>query len=299
VLFGAHQKVRPEVTSLGFCFSTTLTLTVRFFLKGDFSMLHDENHSEDTNGGAETRQNQDTVETPTSADAPGKTKRVMRIENPIVQACMAELFRFQSLEQITTRLRNIRRQFVCVDGDELDSVMLWIHGFQVTPGEENQGFVGHFACIAAKTLSDGALTLSLTKVPMPLSDHPHKKRPKQPHPNGAHPIMRRINKGHIYATEGDATCDLASLHAEFPDVSIPASPEKLYIIIYDRSEKNRGPVRKVVMRVVPVDSGDGEGDSAPIQGYKIIIKDNKRTSGGGKGTQAMAALVAQQQGMSL
>ncbi len=54
-------------------------------------MLHDENHSEDTNGGAETRQNQDTVETPTSADAPGKTKRVMRIENPIVQACMAEL----------------------------------------------------------------------------------------------------------------------------------------------------------------------------------------------------------------
>ena len=150
--------------------------------------------------------------------------------------------------------------------------------------------MGHFACISGKTLLDGALTLSITKVPMPLADHPHKKRPKQPHPNGAHPIMRRINKEYIYPTEDEALQDLAALHAEFPDVSIPASPEKLYIIIYDRSDKTRGPVRKVVMRVIAVEDENADenaDENTPIQGYKIVIKDNNRRSGGGKGIAAM------------
>ncbi|MFN7666637.1 MAG: hypothetical protein ACK5O4_00250 [bacterium] len=224
---------------------------------------------------------------PSTAETPSKTKRIMRSDNPIVQACLGELFRFSSPSQIETRLRSLRRQFICVDGDEPDSLILWVHGFQVTTGEDTQGFVGHFACIAGKALPDGALTLSITKVPMPLADHPHKKRPKQPHPNGAHPIMRRINKGYIYPTEEEALHDLAALHAEFPDVSIPASPEKLYIILYDRSDKTRGPVRKVVMRVVPVED-ENANENTHTQGYKIVIKDNNRRSGGGKGIAAMA-----------
>ena len=224
--------------------------------------------------------------TPTPTETPAKTKRIMRSDNPIIQACLGELFRFSSPIQIETRLRSLRRQFVCVDGDEHDSLILWVHGFQVTTGEDTQGFVGNFACIAGKALPDGALTLSITKVPMPLADHPHKKRPKQPHPNGAHPIMRRVNKGHIYPTENEALQDLAALHAEFPDVSIPASPEKLYIILYDRSDKTRGPVRKVVMRVMAVED-ENTDETTPAQGYKIVIKDNNRRSGGGKGIAAM------------
>lgn len=220
-------------------------------------------------------------------ETPNKIKRIMRSDNPIVQACLGELFRFSSPSQVETRLRALRRQFICVDGDENDSLILWVHGFQVTDGEATQGFVGHFACIARKSLPDGTLTLSITKVPMPLADHPQKKRPKQAHPNGAHPIMRRINKGYIYPTEDEALHDLAVLHAEFPDVSIPASPEKLYIILYDRSDKTRGPVRKVVMRVVP--AGDGDDATLPQdQGYKIVYKDNNRRSGGGKGITAIA-----------
>ncbi|MFM7622056.1 MAG: hypothetical protein ACKO57_03680 [Alphaproteobacteria bacterium] len=225
--------------------------------------------------------------TPQSPEPAAKTKRIMRSDNPIVQACLGELFRFSSPSQIETRLRNLRRQFACVDGDEPDSLILWVHGFQVTTSEDTQGFVGHFACISGKSLPDGALTLSITKVPMPLADHPQKKRPKQAHPNGAHPIMRRVNKGYIYPTEDEALHDLAALHAEFPDVSIPASPEKLYIILYDRSDKTRGPVRKVVMRVVPAGDGDDAGEDATI-GYKIVIKDNNRRSGGGKGIAAIA-----------
>ena len=226
---------------------------------------------------------------PATPETPSKIKRIMRSDNPIVQACLGELFRFSSPSQVEMRLRSLRRQFICVDGNEDDSLILWIHGFQVTSGEETQGFVGHFACIASKSLPDGALTLSITKVPMPLADHPQKKRAKQPHPNGAHPIMRRINKGYIYPTEDEALHDLAALHAEFPDVSIPASPEKLYIILYDRSDKTRGPVRKVVMRVVP--AGDGDDASIPQDtqhGYKIVYKDNNRRSGGGKDITAIA-----------
>jgi hypothetical protein len=263
-------------------------------------MLNDETPSQETILSSQllsdTPALSDTPEVSQSAPASLKDKRMMRVENPIVQACMAELFRFQSQEQITTRLRNIRRQFVCVEGDEPDAVILWIHGFQVTAAEINQGFTGHFACISGKTLPDGALTLAVTKVPMPLSDHPYKRRPKNPHPNGAHPIMRRINKGYLYPTEAEAMRDLAALHAEFPDVSIPSSPEKLYIIIYDRSDKNRGPVRKVVMRVVPANNDDEAEKTASVQGYKIVIKDNKGRTGGGKGAEVMA-LAAQEQWM--
>jgi hypothetical protein len=231
---------------------------------------------------------------PAPTETPAKTKRIMRSDNPIVQACLGELFRFSSPSQIDTRLRSLRRQFICVDGDEHDSLILWVHGFQITSNEDTQGFVGHFACISGKSLSEGGLTLSITKVPMPLSDHPQKKRPKQPHPNGAHPIMRRINKGYIYHTEDEALHDLAALHAEFPDVSIPASPEKLYIIIYDRSDKSRGPVRKVVMRVIAVEDENAD-ENTPTQGYKIVIKDNNRRSGGGKGIAAMT-LAGEQMG---
>jgi hypothetical protein len=68
----------------------------------------------------------------------------------------------------------------------------------------------------------------------------------------------------------------------------------LYIIIYDRSDKSRGPVRKVVMRVIAVEDENAD-ENTPTQGYKIVIKDNNRRSGGGKGIAAMT-LAGEQMG---
>ena len=140
--------------------------------------LQDDTHFDETHS-TPVPEDTSSSPTPTPTETPTKTKRIMRSDNPIIQACLGELFRFSSPIQIETRLRSLRRQFVCVDGDEHDSLILWVHDFQITSNEDTQGFVGHFACISGKTLLDGALTLSITKVPMPLADHPHKKRPKQ------------------------------------------------------------------------------------------------------------------------
>ena len=216
----------------------------------------------------------------TDVSASKKEKRIMRHDNPIVLACTAELFRFQNTDQVTTRIRNIKRSFMCADSSEADSVILWVHGFQVTETEDKKGFVGNFACISSKTLSDGTLTLSIYKMPVALNDHPQKKRPKQPHPNNAHPIMRRINKERLYQTQDEAALDLQRLHSDFPDVSIPASEDKLYIIIYDKSSDKKNPVRKVVLKIIELPEG----------GFKIIMKDNKRRSGGGHGTGVISMM---------
>lgn len=177
--------------------------------------------------------------------------------NPLVQAIIGERFRFRTEAQAIERLKRISTQFETLSGDNVLPVTLWIRGYELTPEEEQKGYLGNFALLRAKQLEDGLYTVYATKVEIDLSEHPRKKRPKHKHPNWGHPVLRRIHAEEEWESVDAARWGLINLHEEFPEISIPASEDRLYIIVYDKTliDKGEMPILKIILDVEPRPEG--------------------------------------------
>jgi hypothetical protein len=176
--------------------------------------------------------------------------------DPHISALVSGRYRFEKLEYALKKIDYIKTRFTIARPDAIKDMpegkhcfVMWIADYDLTPEEEEAGFMGNYAFIAPEELPSGIVTLACVKVAVDLKNHPRRRRPKQRVPNWGHPIMRQIKKGKIYKTMKAAQTELESLHLEFPEVTVPYSENKLYIMIFDRKLDPKKPTQKYVVEI--------------------------------------------------
>ncbi len=179
------------------------------------------------------------------------SKKFATTTNPTIEAAITGLFRFDKPEKASLKIQAIRDHFVIsskLQTSNMNEVKLWIRGYELTPEEEKQGYLGNYAAIKLKTLDNGLFTLVAEKQRINLKFHPQRVREKRKHPDWGHPALRTVRKKSIFKTIDEAQKILEQLHTEYPDVSIP-NPGKLYIIIYSKALNMRPPVQKFILEI--------------------------------------------------
>lgn len=194
-------------------------------------------------------------------------KRIASLQDPMLEAIEASMFRFERESQAVSLMQRLSQQFVISkDQDRIDvskppTLKLWVRGYRVTEEEQAKGFRGHFVKISVKTVEGGKVTLVGEKQEVALKLHPQKERPKFRHPNWGHPILRAAQRGKIYTDIELARTELLRLHEEFPETSIPGR-DKVHLMIYSR--ESNPPIRKCTVRISAVAE----------QGFKLELTDN-------------------------
>ncbi len=196
-------------------------------------------------------------------------RKYATVQHPTIEALVHGLYKYVARKDAVSRLENIRSNFVMskdapASTKEDPTALFWIKGYAVTEKELKDGYTGHFCRMEIATNSKGQFTLSASKIDVPLTKHPQKKRQQSTHPNWGHPVMRAIKKGKVYSTLEAAAAELELLHLEYPEVSIPGV-NKLYLIIYEKREGVKQPTRKVALELTAKDAG-----------FTILCKDNEK-----------------------
>jgi hypothetical protein len=193
------------------------------------------------------------------AIAAPKKPRYALAGNKHIAAALNDLFKFRSATLAEAKLTDIKRQFTITrQQDEsitAPHVILWIRDYEVSTEEEAAGYLGNYACIRVHELPyDDIWTLKVSKVARELKHHPLRKRPAARCPNWGHPVLRRVEKGHHYATLAEATEALETLHLEYPETTIPGE-NKLYLMIFSRRDPSQNPIQKYVFEIDSVHGG--------------------------------------------
>ncbi len=171
-------------------------------------------------------------------------------------------FRFPDIEGALQRLAGMRKKYAGILPQPDDSnpglLLIWIKGLAVTPEQQQQGFLGNVALVRVEHLPDeAAYTLVLDIVDVPLVEHPQRIKPKPKHPNWGHPLLRLIKNETVWSDREQARDILRTLHREFPDISIPAEADRLYIMVYNKQaehlQKHKVPIQRLHLRVEETD----------------------------------------------
>lgn len=204
----------------------------------------------------------------------GKRNRYANMNNPVFQAVISGMFSFKSEQQAVDQINQIKTSYIISkeqpENSKQASVILWIKGFNISPEEDDKGFMGNFALISYRKTEEGRFTITATKLESDGQYHPQRKREKLSHPNWGHPILRSVKKKRVYPTIEEAQAELQLLHEEFPTATIP-NPGKLYIMIYSKAEKGKSPIKKFVLELKAAEKG----------GFYITSKDNTFTGPAG------------------
>ena len=163
--------------------------------------------------------------------------RYATANHPTIEGVIYSLYRFFNEQQALDRMNTIREHFI-ISKEQIDneypSIVLWIHGFDISPEEEAKGYMGNYAVISYHKVDD-RYTLYAQKIERPLKNHPQRKRQRSKHPNWGHPVLREIKKQKVYTDVEEPRALLMQLHEEYPDVTIPCA-NKIYTIIYTRTK---------------------------------------------------------------
>jgi hypothetical protein len=219
------------------------------------------------------------------------SKRFATIQHPLVQAVLGGDFRFALKEVALQRLKKFAQQFDGIYDDtnpDEPKVTLWIRGFGVDAHAERDGYLGNFAVVCLKLLEGRVYTIDAAKLDVPIDGHPIKRRPRQKHPNWGHPVLRNVRNETPYPSQQAARDDLARLHFEYPEVTIPAHEDKLLSIVYEKKAGEK-PIKKYVFYIREAFDDDNNSTGE----WRIKCKENiqgKPFTGGSK-KAAMAASV--------
>jgi len=214
-----------------------------------------------------------------------KNKKHATAVNPTINAVLKSLYRFANEQQAHDRIAQLKEHFVTsklsTGENAPNTALIWIRGYALTDAEIAEGYSGHYALISARKMGD-KYTLSALKIESELKFHPQKKRPKQKHPDWGHPILRDIKKKRVFASIEEASNELARLHEEFPEVSIP-DENKLMIILYEKTPDTKSPVQKYKFAVAAIPEGgffiDFKRNNKAVK-YKMHEGADKATGGG-------------------
>lgn len=193
------------------------------------------------------------------------------VADPHVSALVGGRYRFERLEIALKKIEFFKEKFTVAREGAIENVpegkhciVMWIADYDVTQEEEEKGYMGNYAFVAPEEMPNGLVTLACVKLEVDMKYHPRRRRPKQSTPNWGHPILRGVKKGKRYPTIEAAQMELDNLHIEFPEVTIPPSVGKLYVMIFDRKVDAKKPTQKYVLEVETHEEG----------GYYITYKLN-------------------------
>lgn len=188
-------------------------------------------------------------------------KKYASIKNPTIEAILSENFRFSSPEQAQDRLDALRETFIVsrlpegVDTDPTQ-LKLWIRGYGLSSAMREKGYIGNYARFEVARAQQGKWTIKAIALSIDKKYHPQRRQPKRRHPNWGHPIMRDIKKNRVHTKVDTAQEELRRLHELFPEVSIPLT-NKMYIMLYQKTEDGTPPVKKWVLEIKATEEGDG------------------------------------------
>lgn len=182
------------------------------------------------------------------------SSKIASIRSPLFQAITRGLFTFPNRDAAFQKLEAIRDIYETssqLPKAKEGHVVLWIKGYDVSAEEVKAGYLGHYAELQPVEREDGSWFIVAKRLDVALSRHPQKQREEHRHPDWGHPILKAVKKATTYPSVKAAGEELAKLHRDYPETSIPTGPE-LYIMIY---EKESDPsVQRYILRIEP----DGE-----------------------------------------
>lgn len=200
-----------------------------------------------------------------------KHKRTATVTHPSVLAALEGLYRFPDEEKARQQLAILEEFFLISRSKPVRAgeLRLWVKGYALTPQERKEGYRGHFAWVRA-VKEQNHWTLRGEKDPEPLAGHPERIRPKRPHPDWGHPLLRDIKQENPFATLEEASARLEALQEAFPQAAVTGIG-KLYLMVYEGGGEAAAPapVKKYILKPVPV-TPPGEGEEASPDGpWKI------------------------------
>ncbi|TAE33155.1 MAG: hypothetical protein EAY65_05640 [Alphaproteobacteria bacterium] len=186
-----------------------------------------------------------------------KKKNLANIKSPIIQAVINQTYVFPNKSAALDKLSYIGDRFIRSSlTNDLDgtSCVLWIRGYDISPEEQEGGYVGNYALIGVELTKDKKYTLSASKLPIELEKHPQRIRKKSKHPDWGYWVLRRVQKNWRYEDINDAYSDLMQLAQDYPDVSIP-SQNKVFTIIYHKREGVENPLMRIILELDSLSEG--------------------------------------------
>ena len=176
-----------------------------------------------------------------------------------IAAAINGLYRFQREQSAYDKLARLTEEYITAKTEQAEddkSVTIWLRNFELTPEKEEAGYLGNFAKLDVTRMDDedGHYSITAELIDIPLNKHPLRKRAVSRAPNWGHPILRKILAAKPYLTLEEAEADLAALHLEYPETTIPAT-NKLYLMIFSRRETPEKPLQKHVLEIVNQQGG--------------------------------------------
>jgi hypothetical protein len=185
-------------------------------------------------------------------------KRFAIIKDPVIQAVLGGHYAFANNEQAQKQLAIIKASYFISKHpehkDDADTCTLWIRDYEVTEEQLEQGVIGNFLKIHCVKTAPNSFGFFCKKVDIDASVHPQRKRVQQRHPNWGHPILRSIERKRSYPTVDNAQAELTLLQQEYPHAAVPG-PNKLYLMVFGRTDSNEKRVKKYVLEIKQAEKG--------------------------------------------
>lgn len=223
--------------------------------------------------------NQD-VETPGSDE-------LAYTRHELIKPLLPGTYRFASEDDVFARFEMIRAIFRVSDRRAVDerpgALVLWVRGYLVTPQERAEGYLGNYMVLwperAPYDRRGLRVVVRARKLPVPVTEHPVRNRPKRSHPDWGVWVLRNAQspggkKPHPYKTRAEAEASIDWLQDEYPDATSVTRQGRTGVLVYDRKgSKGPTPVRQFVLYVKQT----GEG-------FVVVAETEEEDSpGGGQG----------------
>lgn len=196
----------------------------------------------------------------------------------------SDSYRFQTHETAFDKLAQLKERYTVsnpntISYDPENELILWIQGYNV--GDLcGKGYLGNFVKLRIVKKSD-YYTLDFEDLDIPLKQHPRRIRPKQPHPDWGHPILRKIGnpdkneqKNLEFENEKEAESLLLNLYNEFPQNSY-VYPNRIITLVFTKLNDGSKGVKSYIFDVVQKENGKYQivvhlNDYKRIQNFKIF-----------------------------
>jgi hypothetical protein len=193
-------------------------------------------------------------------------KSLANAKSPIMDAVIHQRYVFAKKSDALKKIIDISEKFVTstlAESVAADCTVIWIRDYEITEAEMAAGCIGNYALLYPDETPDGKYTVAARKLVIEAAKHPQRKRQKSKHPDWGYWVLRRIKKNWRYGSIDEAYSDLMQLAEDFPEVSIPGQ-NKLYTIVYRKTDDNSLPLFRIVLEV----------EALPEGGFTITHKEN-------------------------
>lgn len=193
-----------------------------------------------------------------------KKPRIASVEDALILAAVRGYYHYDHEWQAEETLAKIHNDYLRSKESTPEKVKLWVRGFNITKDEKAMHYRGNFALLAKVEAAGGKWSIRAEKIDVPLAKHPEKERPKERHPNWGHPVLRAVETGKLFDGLEIARAFLHSLHAEYPDATIPGK-DVVHVMVYRRKDDEASPIEKISLKVKPQSDG----------GAKLVVMKKK------------------------